>query len=59
MYYSSTDSSDKDIGGIWYAQGTDTMQFRASNDVRMSIDGSGTSGKPNQLRHFNIWRCKC
>ena len=41
------DSSDKDIGGIRYAQGTDTMQFRAGNDVRMSIDGSGCN-KPNQ-----------
>ena len=42
------DSSDKDIGGIRYAQGTDTMQFRAGNDVRMSIDGSGRVTKPNQ-----------
>tara|TARA_B100000073_G_scaffold94490_1_gene74990 strand:+ start:14 stop:838 length:825 start_codon:yes stop_codon:yes gene_type:complete len=42
------DSSDKDIGGIRYAQGTDTMQFRAGNDVRMSIDGSGRVFKPNQ-----------
>ena len=42
------DSADKDIGGIRYAQGTDTMQFRAGNDVRMSIDGSGRVFKPNQ-----------
>ena len=42
------DSADKDIGGIRYAQGTDTMQFRAGNDVRMSIDGSGRIFKPNQ-----------
>ena len=42
------DSSDKDIGGIRYAQGTDTLQFRAGNDVRMSIDGSGRVTKPNQ-----------
>ena len=40
------DSADKDIGGIRYAQGTDTMQFRAGNDVRMSIDGSGRVTKP-------------
>jgi hypothetical protein len=42
------DSADKDIGGIRYAQGTDTMQFRAGNDVRMSIDGSGRVFKPAQ-----------
>jgi hypothetical protein len=51
------DSADKDIGGIRYAQGTDTMQFRAGNDVRMSIDGSGRVLIPNQpafsIRHFN------
>jgi len=41
------DSADKDIGGIRYAQGTDTMQFRAGNDVRMTIDGNGYVLKPN------------
>ncbi len=46
------DSADKDIGGIRYAQGTDTMQFRAGNDVRMSIDGSGRIFKPNQPAFF-------
>ena len=42
------DSADGDIGGIRYVQGTDTLQFRAGNDVRMSIDGSGRITKPNQ-----------
>ena len=44
------DSADGDIGGIRYAQGTDTMQFRAGNDVRMSIDGSGRVTIPNTPR---------
>ena len=44
------DSADKDIGGIRYAQGTDTLQFRAGNDVRMSIDGSGRVTMPNTPR---------
>ena len=42
------DSADKDIGGIRYAQGTDTLQFRAGNDVRMSIDGNGRVTMPSQ-----------
>ena len=42
------DSADKDIGGIRYAQGTDTMQFRAGNDVRMSINASGHVTLPHQ-----------
>ena len=42
------DSSDKDIGGIRYVQSSDTMQFRAGNDVRMSIDSGGRIFKPNQ-----------
>ncbi len=46
------DSADKDIGGIRYEQGTDKMQFRAGNDVRMSIDGSGRIFKPNQPAFF-------
>ena len=41
------DSADGDIGGIRYAQGTDTMQFRANNDVRMTIDSNGYVLKPN------------
>ena len=35
------DSDDKDIGGIRYAQGTNAMQFRANNDVRMEIRSDG------------------
>ena len=35
------DSADKDIGGIRYLQSSDTLQFRAGNDVRMSIDANG------------------
>jgi len=46
------DSADGDIGGIRYAQGTDTLQFRAGNDVRMSIDGSGRLTIPNQPSFF-------
>ena len=42
------DSSDKDIGGIRYAQSTDTMQFRAGNDVRMNVDSLGRVTKPFQ-----------
>jgi len=42
------DSADKDIGGIRYAQGTDTMQFRTGNDVRMTINSNGYVTMPNQ-----------
>jgi len=46
------DSADKDIGGIRYVQSSDTMQFRAGNDVRMSIDGNGYVTKSNQPSWF-------
>ena len=35
------DSADKDIGGIRYVQSSDRLQFRAGNDVRVSIDSNG------------------
>lgn len=42
------DSADKDIGGIRYLQGSDTLQFRAGNDVRMSVDSLGRVSTPQQ-----------
>ena len=35
------DSADSDIGGIRYLQSSDRLQFRAGNDVRVSIDSNG------------------
>ena len=43
------DSADKDIGGIRYLQGSDTLQFRAGNDVRMNVDSLGRVTKPYNI----------
>jgi len=36
------DTDDADIGGIRYSHADDSMTFRANNDVRMTLNSSGT-----------------